>query len=322
MSSTTPKKQARKRLSAKIQVTAFLCLGVIALAINTPPSKVEGPITVTELDRAISAGEFRRAESVATELIKLGKNRVYALARRGEARIFTDNTIGGFRDYDKAIALEPSNPYPYLARGHALSHLRNFKEARWYISEARRLSDDTPSSIYEDISEKIRSGKEAEAAKLSEEMVLKFPKDRNAQYIRARALYFARNSEKALHHIQTATALSPNSIRIWLQHGDIQKSLGNYSDAISAYNHAIKLGSKHWYTIYQRARTNLLNGDISAAQSDITTALEMSPRCQFLIRFSVRLKQLPKSPSPQQLRHVHGSGIIFSFYAIDCTTNF
>ena len=146
--------------------------------------------------------------------------------------------------FDKAIAINSDLAIAYYARGLALRDWGKYQEALASFEQATRKKEE----FYEAWREKSRM-----------------------------LAFFLHKDTEALVSINQAIQLNSNDFVLYLLQGDILTRLNRNSDAIKAYNQAIRLNPQPSSYI-SRGEVRFRMGDKSGAIADFNKAIELNPK--------------------------------------------
>ena len=96
--------------------------------------------------------------------------------------------------------------------------------------------------------------------------------------------------ERALAEFETAAALTPDDVEMWLWVGVLRQRLGDPEGAEEAFRRAREQGLEEWEFRFQRGTLLLQIGDLAAAMDDAESAVELAPEWGYgyYLRASVR----------------------------------
>ncbi len=139
--------------------------------------------------------------------------------------------------------LAPSNVQDYLARAKAYETIGDHKKALADLHTAVDLEPDNLDAINEAYARHLEQGELDEAKS------------------------FARQ----------AVAIGQDRVKNWQQRGEQLQWLGNYDEAIEAFDKAVAESGGAWYLVRRRGVANFLAGYYDAALRDMTAALRTHP---------------------------------------------
>jgi tetratricopeptide (TPR) repeat protein len=169
---------------------------IIAGSIMTILEKFERPAADAD-----SASERSPASDV-NEDVRAAYDRGYALLQHGDPQ-------GAVREFGQAISLDPTDPYPFIARGVALADLKQFEQATADYDRAIALD----------------SGNAA------------------AHYNRGRAWQNIGDIDRALTDFDTALRLRPGYMTALYARGIALQTLGENQHAVADFRQALSMAT-------------------------------------------------------------------------------
>lgn len=162
--------------------------------------------------------------------------------------------------FDKAISINPDIAIAYYARGLALRDWGKYPEALASFDQATQKND----KLYEAWREKSRM-----------------------------LAFFLHQDSEALASINQAIKLNQNDFALYLLQGDILARLKRYSDAVEAYNQAIRLNPKP-NSYISRGEVRFQMGDKQGAIADFNKVIELNPKSSdaYIFRAAFRYNRL------------------------------
>jgi tetratricopeptide (TPR) repeat protein/S1-C subfamily serine protease len=162
--------------------------------------------------------------------------------------------------FDQAISINPNLAIAYYARGSALRDWGKYPEALASFHLATQKND----KLYEAWREKSKM-----------------------------LAFFLHQDSEALASINQAIKLNQNDFALYLLQGDILARLKRYSDAVEAYNQAIRLNPQP-NSYISRGEVRFKMGDKQGAIADFNKVIELNPKSSdaYIYRANFRYSRL------------------------------
>lgn len=161
----------------------------------------------------------------------------------GAGRLRRENYTQAVRDCDRAIALKPADPAPYLTRGTAYHCLGDVEQAR----------QDYQTAIQHD------------------------PHPVNAYINLGNLFYDLEDYPEAMRHYNLAIFYQPDSATAYYNRGLVATALGQYINAVADYTQALRLEPTYGFAYGNRGEVNFLLGRYEDAMQDFIQAHHLSP---------------------------------------------
>ena len=113
--------------------------------------------------------------------------------------------------------------------------------------------------------------------KLIDEALAKSPKDVPALLTKARFLETEGKFQDALEEAKTAVSVEADNIQVRLTLGNIHKALAQRADAVTEYNHVLRLNPNAWIAHLELSRLMLQDGDVTSALSFAESGMRIRP---------------------------------------------
>ena len=123
-----------------------------------------------------------------------------------------------------------------------------------------------------------KAGRNAEALKLLNEYVDRYPQVREARYYRALALNGLGRHKEALEDVDMALADNPNNVNFLLVKGNILVALERRPEAILIYTQAMQCDPRNAEACKERGDCLAQEGQFAEALDDLNKAARLAPR--------------------------------------------
>ena len=185
--------------------------------------------------------KYGEARQLFDKAIELAPRKGLAYLFRGHLNAMLQRYDDALKDYNLAAQFDPRDPFLFFFRGEAYRNLKRYNEALSDYDEALRLRP-----YYMDVhfakAIALREIGENQKAYETCEQGIKIDPDQPDFYLCLGRLLTKQNRiRETLQLYQTAAARGLQSHELWYELGLTYEKVGNYSDAIEAFNKATRL---------------------------------------------------------------------------------
>ena len=152
--------------------------------------------------------------------------------------------------YDKAISLNPDDPYSYANKGIALSKLKRYEEAIMAFNKAIELDPDDPDHYYNKSVTLNFLGKYEESIALCDQVIKMSPNYYSAYINKGAYLGKLKRYEEAIQTYDKIIQLQPEEQDNYINKGAFLMALEKYDEALEVLDYAVKLNDDNPYVYY------------------------------------------------------------------------
>ncbi len=264
-------------------LAAFAALDVLAAPPAQAQSTAKAEICAAGDDSALSP-EQRIAACTALiqdardarpeELSKL-------LTNRGAAYWYNDQMKVAYADFDRAIALDPTNARARRERANAYRGAGKLDKALADANAAVRLDPKDPPAFDTRGNVFNNNGQYDRAIEDYNEALRLDPANAQTLMDRGAAYYFKEDFQNAIKSYDESIKLRPNSARVFTNRGAYKK-LDNREQALADESQAIKIKPTDPINFDNRGLSYQENGDHDRAIADFDEAIRLRPQASFL----------------------------------------
>jgi tetratricopeptide (TPR) repeat protein len=184
--------------------------------------------------------------------------------------------------YDAAIKVRPDFPEALFQRANALVSLRRYPEAEKSFQRTIELRADwaLPRAALGALLQ--RTGRLAEADKYLEAALALEPTNSIALValteLRLRNKAERSVLENLLQRLLRATAAEGATAALWVSRSEVERELGQRTEAMTSVNHALEVDSKNGAALMARAELQLAAGDFENAIRDAQAVRQLAPQ--------------------------------------------
>ena len=284
---------------------ASLCLSAVSarlLPCQAGPAQPAGETASSETARQIATahrllqrGETGKAISLLREVIQSQPENADAHLLLGTALVMVPNESEAIQELLRAVKLAPDSAKAVFSLGTAFAHFGHLKEAEEAFRKAIILKPDF-AEAHISLGLILARGEQLSEARGQFEDALKLQGTTSAaaysHYLLARVLAEQRETDGAVHQLESAIKLRPRYAEAYLSLGNIYKSLNREEEALKAFTKAAELEPGNPAAQYQLGSALLRGGQPGAAVVHLREALKLQPNdratlshlCQALFR--------------------------------------
>ena len=242
----------------------------------------------TEICAASDDSAYSPQQRIAacSTLVEALKDRPQALAaalvNRGAAYWYLDKNPLALADFDRAIALDPTNARAFRERANARRSNGRLDQALSDANKAVQLAPndaqalDGRGNVLNNMGQYDRAIADYDAAlRLDPDSAQAFM-DRGAAY------YFKQDYQAAIRDYNDAIRLDPKKSRAYTNRGAAYKKLGRLEQAIADESEAIRLDPLYPEYFDNRGLSYADKGDYDRAIADYNEAIRLKPQANFL----------------------------------------
>jgi tetratricopeptide (TPR) repeat protein len=159
---------------------------------------------------ASNAGQFAQAEEYWSLLLEYLPEEAALWSNRGNVRLSQNQPLAALADYDRAVALAPNQPDPYLNRGAALERLERWSDAIADYSQVLNINPQDAAAYNNRGNAKAGLGDWEAALVDYQQAVTLDPKFAFARVNAALADYQLGNTDAAIREFRNLTRRYPN----------------------------------------------------------------------------------------------------------------
>ena len=221
--------------------------------------------------------DFDAASEVFSECIRRHQNDAYAFYGRGLAQSEIGKYQLAIEDLTEAIRLDPNISEAHFSLGTCFSKVGRRRDSIAAFSECLRLDPEHPPALLSRGTTYALFGqREAALVDLTKHIDME-PNNWVALHCRARVNLPLTNYLNAVSDFDGALDACPDLGKLahvtFLERGFCHAMNGDFQEAMSDYNEAIKLDSHNFRVYVNRAKVFQNMGDTKAAENDIEKAL-------------------------------------------------
>ncbi|HLA42949.1 MAG TPA: serine/threonine-protein kinase, partial [Aggregatilineales bacterium] len=165
-------------------------------------------------------------------------NKAYSLAEIG----YTDEALEA---YDRALHLEPGNPWTIARKARTLRLLGRYEEALTCVNRALELNPRFGWAWLVKGQIQERQGKLESALASHETAADIMPDDVWVWYNQASVLFSLGQHQNSLKMLDKALEVDPRQESVWAKRGQVLRALERHLEALNAYNRALELSTAY-----------------------------------------------------------------------------
>ena len=242
--------------------------------VSLTPVLSEPPAGIADLQRGLEnlqKGRYEQAVADFTRALELLPGTAEAYSGRGWALEKLKRYDQALADYSKLIEINPRSPAAYVSRGHVYLDLKRYDEAMQDFSKAIELKPDVAASYVARCDVYLLKGFHDRAIADCSRAVELAPGMDIGYLFRAQA-YSAKGMK------QEASADFERAARAYIDNGLAAARAGRYDEAITRFNYASRLESKHRPEAYlNRGVAYEKKGESLKAVNDYSEAIQLRP---------------------------------------------
>jgi len=241
-------------------------------------------------------GIWKNGDTLWSHVMKYeGEKNSLPFWNRGQYR---RNILGNYdaalQDYTKAVTIEPKNPELYNSRGKTYFDMAMSGKYPAQLSAEYRekaLSDYGTALTLPGLKNKSKSeilinrgaafgskGMLQEALQSLNQGIAVEPDNKNGYFNRSIVYYNLQQYDSALVDYRNYLRYDPYNANIWYESGTLLRAQQKNSEAMDAFNHAIKFNPNFGLAYLERARVYIQAGDKVAAQRDYQRAQQLGQK--------------------------------------------
>ncbi|HEY1473595.1 MAG TPA: tetratricopeptide repeat protein [Pseudolabrys sp.] len=267
-----------------IPLLAVVCLFAVAA---TPSAQAQAAAN-DEICAADDASAFSPEQRIAacTALIEAAKDAPAALAaalvNRGAASWYAHKTQAAFADFNRAIALDPTNARAFRERSNAFRNVGQLDRALADANEAVRLNP-KDAKMFDNRGNVFNNNRQFDRAIADYDEALRLDPSFSLAFMdRGVAHYFKEEYQAAIQDYDESIKLDPKRSRAFTNRGAAYKKLGRNERALADESEAIKLDPLYPEYYDNRGLTYAENDDYDRAIADFNEAIRLAPQANFL----------------------------------------
>jgi len=242
--------------------------------VSLTPVLSEPPAGIADLQRGLDnlqKGRYEQAVADFTKALELLPGTAEAYSGRGRALEKLKRYDQALADYSKLIEINPRSPAAYVSRGDIFLDMKRYDEALQDYSKAIELAPGNARAYLArcNVSE-VKGLHDRAIADCSKALELS-PNSDFGYFLRAQA-YAAKGMKKE------AAADNERAARAYIDNGLAAAKAGRYDEALSRFDHASRLDSKHRPEAYlNRGVAFEKKGENLKAINDYSEAIRLKP---------------------------------------------
>jgi len=242
--------------------------------VSVTPVLSEPPAGIADLQRGLEnlqKGRYEQAIADFTKALERLPGSIEAYAGRARALEKLKRHDQALADYSKLIEINPRSPAAYVSRGHVYLDLKRYDEALQDFSKAIELKPDIAASHVARCNVYLQKGLHDRAIADCSRAVELAPGMDIGYLFRAQA-YAAKGMK------QEAAADFERAARAYIDNGLAAARAGRYDEALTRFNYASRLESKHRPEAYcNRGVVYEKKGENLKAVNDYSEAVRLRP---------------------------------------------
>ena len=227
---------------------------------------------------AMAANDLPEAITALSRAIDIKDKNLWALQQRAQLHFIREEYDRAMADAERLLVHDPMSVLGTFLKAKALSHAQQYQEALSYLNSAdQKISSQNDFKLLR--AEILVKSGDVETAR-GQYGLLRTAADGDSNLLNALCWSLATTNfdlEAALRDCDAALKQDPQQPAYLDSKGMVLLRLGKYTDAIKAYDKALKKLPELAVALYGRGLAKLNNGDLVAGEFDLKAAERLTP---------------------------------------------
>ena len=239
--------------------------------------------------------ELMLARALYEEIIQAEPKHFDALQLLATIEAQTGNKKNALALFDRALALNQSNPIVYFNHGNVLDDLKDYRAAIASFDRAITLKSDY-AQAYASKADSLRAVGDLQEALASYERAIAFnPRDASLHFKRAMLLKRLNKNELAIASFERSIALNPGNSEVFFNLGILQCEMQNYEASLNSHQRSIELNPRYAEQFYNHGLALQSLQRMEEALASYDQAIKLKPQLlQALLNRGHVLKNLKR----------------------------
>jgi len=195
---------------------------------------------------------------------------------RGSSFLSDEKYTDALESFNKAVEINPNNPWPYIKKGRALNGLGDYHQALRELNTAASMDPQNP-WIYVNRGVSYNFLKNHQQALLEEDKAISLDATIIWAYIdRGWANIGLRNFKQAVVDLNKAVQMDPNNPQAHIARAWARDGLGNKEQAMEDFDKCLRLAPNKSWTHMNIAAFYAINGEKKKALSELGKAISIN----------------------------------------------